>query len=382
MLIGIVANEPSGDLLGAALIRALRAQLPTAQFVGVAGPQMQAAGCATVVNMERLAVMGLTEVLAHLPELLRLRRQLRDYFCAQRPALVIGIDAPDFNLGLERQLRAAGITTVHFVSPTVWAWRAGRVNTIRRAVDLLLCLFPFEAEFLTQHGINAIAVGHPLADEIPLTVDRAAARLALDLPPTAPVIALLPGSRVSEMQRLAAPFIDTAVRCHAARPQLHFVVPLVNATLRELFTAELARRAPQLPLTLVDGRSREAITAADCVLTASGTATLETLLLKRPMVVAYRLNALTYQLVRRLKLVKVPFIALANLLAGQELAPEFIQARCRAELLAPALLHWLDHPAQVAELQTVYARIHRELRVDAAAAAATAVVNVLSGRAR
>jgi lipid-A-disaccharide synthase len=191
MLIGIVANEPSGDLLGAALIRALRTKLPTVRFVGVAGPQMQAAGCATVVNMERLAVMGLTEVLAHLPELLRLRRQLRDYFCAQRPALVIGIDAPDFNLGLERQLRAAGITTVHFVSPTVWAWRAGRVKTIRRAVDLLLCLFPFEAEFLTQHGINAIAVGHPLADEIPLTVDRAAARLALDLPPTAPVIALL-----------------------------------------------------------------------------------------------------------------------------------------------------------------------------------------------
>ncbi len=379
MLIGIVANEPSGDLLGAALIRALRAQLPTARFVGVAGPQMLAAGCETVVNMERLTVMGLTEVLAHLPELLRLRRRLRDYFCAERPAVVIGIDAPDFNLGLERQLRAVGITTVHFVSPTVWAWRAGRVKTIRRAVDLLLCLFPFEAAFLIQHGINAVAVGHPLADEIPLTVDRAAARLALGLAPTAPVIALLPGSRVSEMQRLAAPFIDTAVRCHAARPQLQFVVPLVNATLRELFAAEVARRAPQLPLTLVDGRSRDAITAADCVLTASGTATLETLLLKRPMVVAYRLNALTYQLVKQLKLVKVPFIALANLLAGRELAPEFIQDRCRAELLAPALLHWLDHPAQVADIQAIYRQIHRELRVDAAAAAA--VVDLMQRRA-
>jgi len=381
MLIGIVANEPSGDLLGAALIRALRAQLPTARFVGVAGPQMLAAGCATVVNMERLTVMGLTEVLAHLPELLRLRRRLRDYFCAERPAVVIGIDAPDFNLGLERQLRAVGITTVHFVSPTVWAWRAGRVKTIRRAVDLLLCLFPFEAAFLTQHGINAVAVGHPLADEIPLTVDRAAARLALGLAPTAPVIALLPGSRVSEMQRLAAPFIDTAVRCHAARPQLQFVVPLVNATLRELFAAEVARRAPQLPLTLVDGRSREAIAAADCVLTASGTATLETLLLKRPMVVAYRLNALTYQVVKQLNLVKVPFIALANLLAGRELAPEFIQDRCRAELLAPALLHWLDHPTQVADIQAIYSQIHRELRVDAAAAAAAAVVDLLQRQA-
>ncbi|MBK1640973.1 lipid-A-disaccharide synthase [Chromatium okenii] len=381
MLIGIVANEPSGDLLGAALIRALRAQLPTARFVGVAGPQMLAAGCETVVNMERLTVMGLTEVLAHLPELLRLRQRLRDYFCAERPAVVIGIDAPDFNLGLERQLRAVGITTVHFVSPTVWAWRAGRVKTIRRAVDLLLCLFPFEAAFLTQHGINAVAVGHPLADEIPLTVDRAAARLALGLAPTAPVIALLPGSRVSEMQRLAAPFIDTAVRCHAARPQLQFVVPLVNATLRELFAAEVARRAPQLPLTLVDGRSRDAITAADCVLTASGTATLETLLLNRPMVVAYRLNALTYQVVKQLKLVKVPFIALANLLAGRELAPEFIQDRCRAELLAPALLHWLDHPAQVADIQAIYSQIHRELRVDAAAAAAAAVVDLMQRRA-
>jgi lipid-A-disaccharide synthase len=241
----------------------------------------------------------------------------------------------------------------------------------------MLCLFPFEAAFLTRHHIPAIAIGHPLADQIPFIVDRDAARGALNLSLADPVIALLPGSRISEMRRLAAPFIDAAHRCYLMRPNLHFVVPLVNNTLRELFIKELAQRAPHLPVTLLDGRSREAITAADCVLTASGTATLETLLLKRPMVVAYRVHPLTYQLIKRLGLIKVPFIAMANLLAGRALAPEFIQAQCRAEVLAAALLDWLDHPERVAAIQADYGRIHSELRRDAAQTAASAIMKLI-----
>ena len=377
MLVGIVANEASGDLLGAALVRELRERVPHARFIGVAGPRMREAGCATLFEMERLSVMGLTEVLGHLRELLGLRRDLVQYFLANPPAVFIGVDAPDFNLGLERRLREAGIKTVHLVSPTVWAWRSGRVRGIRRAVDLMLSVFPFEESFLRQHGVPATYVGHPLADEIPLAVDRNAARAALGLPLQHPVIALLPGSRVGEMQRLAAPFIDAARRCLAVRPELRFVVPLVNARLRELFEAELARRAPELPVTLLDGRSRDAIAAADCVLTASGTATLETLLLKRPMVVAYRVHPLTYHLVKRLGLVKVPFIAMANLLAGRALAPEFIQNRCRADLLAKALLTLLDDPRQVAEIQAEYGRIHRELRHNAAREAVRAVLGLI-----
>lgn len=378
LYIGLVANEPSGDLLGAALARAIRSQCPEVRFVGVAGPRMREVGCETLFDMERLSVMGLTEVLAHLPELLGLRRQLREYFIANPPAVFIGVDAPDFNLGLERRLRERGIKTVHLVSPTVWAWRAGRVKGIRRAVDRMLCIFPFEEDFLRRHGVPATYVGHPLADEIPLEVDRAEARAVLGLLGDAPIIALLPGSRAGEMRRLAAPFIATARYCLRSRPELRFVVPLVNARLRALFEAELQRFDPELPITLVDGHSREAIAAADAVLTASGTATLETLLLKRPMVVAYRLHPLTYHLVRWLKLVKVPYVAMANLLAGRALAPEFLQGDCRPERLAPALLAYLDDPERVAAIQAEYERIHRELRRDAAASAARAVLDLIS----
>ena len=375
--VGIVANEASGDLLGGALVRELRRLVPGLECTGVAGSVMQAAGCTTLFPLERLSVMGLTEVLGHLPELLGLRRQLLDHFRADPPAVFIGIDAPDFNLGLERRLRAHGIPTVHLVSPTVWAWREGRVKGIRRAVDLLLCVFPFEEAFLRGHGVPARFVGHPLADEIPLAVDRAAARAALGLPADGALVALLPGSRASEMSRLAVPFIETAARLRAARPGLGFVVPLVNARLRAAFSAHLARIAPDLPVTLVDGQSREAITAADCVLTASGTATLETLLLKRPMVVAYRVHPLTYRLLRLLRMVKVPYAAMANLLAGRELAPEFLQGRCRAELLAPAVLAFLDDPVRVAEVTDEYARIHAGMRHDASRTAALAVLDLI-----
>lgn len=376
--IGIVANEVSGDLLGAALVEEIRNLAPQARFVGVAGPRMLAAGCETLFSMERLSVMGLTEVIGHLPELLRLRRKLAAYFLAEPPDVFIGIDAPDFNLGLERRLRASGVPTAHLVSPTVWAWRPGRVRAIRRAVDLMLCVFPFEEDFLREQGVPARFVGHPLADQIPLEVDQSRARAVLGLPDSGPVIAILPGSRAGEVERLAAPFIEAAVLCRAARPELRFATPLVNNRMRALFEAELRRLAPDLPLTLFDGQSRTVIAAADCVLTASGTATLETLLLKRPMVVGYRVHPFTYHLVKGLGLVKVPHVAMANLLAGRELAPELLQDRCRADLLAPALLDFIADPRRSAEISAEYGRIHAGMRHNAARQAALAVLELLS----
>ena len=376
--IGIVANEASGDILGAALAREIRKRVPEVRFIGVAGPRMQEEGCETLFAMERLSVMGLMEVLGQLRELLGLRRELVRYFVENPPDVFIGVDAPDFNLGLERRLRGAGIRTVHMVSPTVWAWRPGRVKSIRRSVDLMLSVFPFEETFLREHGVPARYVGHPLADEIPIEIDRDGARRALGLPQAGSILALLPGSRMGEVERLAGPFIETAARCLAARPDLLFLIPLVNARLRERFSQVLAQLAPDLPITLVDGRSREVLAAADVVLTASGTATLETLLTKRPMVVAYRVHPISYHLVKQLGLVKVPYIAMANLLAEKDLAPEFIQDRCRADLLAPAVLAFLDDAERVAEIQAEYRRIHLWLRQDAAASAAQAVLDLLA----
>lgn len=377
LTIGIVANEASGDILGAAVLRELRRRRPDARFVGVAGPQMQAVGCESLVDMERLSVMGLTEVIGHLRELLGIRRDLIRYFLEHRPDLVIGVDAPDFNLGLERRLRCAGIRTAHLVSPTVWAWRAGRVKGIRRAVDLMLCIYPFEEAFLLKHGVPARYVGHPLADEIPLKVDQGAARVALGLPVEGEVMAILPGSRTGEVESLAGTFLQAAWRCHQARPGLRFLAPLVNPKLRGMFQASLEREAPGLPITLVDGRSREVLAAADVALTASGTATLEGLLLKRPMVVGYKVHRITYHLVKQLRLIKVPFVAMANLLVGRALAPEFLQGRCTAELLAPALLALLDDPDRVAEIQANYARVHEGMRHNAAQQAANAILELI-----
>jgi lipid-A-disaccharide synthase len=384
LTIGIVANEPSGDLLGASIIRALRQREPDARFVGVAGPCMQAEGAESLLPMERLSVMGLVEVLKVLPELLRLRSRLFRWFSDNPPDVFIGIDAPDFNLGLEARLRRAGIATVHLVSPTVWAWRPGRVKQIRRAVDLMLSIFPFEERFLREHDVPVRYVGHPLADEIPLDVDAAVAREALGLDTPGPaaeaIVALLPGSRMSEVSRLAAPMLETALACAAQRPGLRFVVPLVTERLYQAFDQQRLRVAPRLDCLLLHGRSREAIAAADCVLTASGTATLETLLLKRPMLVAYRLNGVTYRLVKTLNLIKVPYAAMANLLVGRELAPEFLQERCRADLMAPALLDLLDDDVRRAAIRVEYDRIHHKLRKGAAESAAEAVLELMASR--
>ncbi len=382
LTVGIVANEPSGDLLGAAVVREIKARLPDTRFLGVAGPHMIAAGCETLFPLERLSVMGLVEVVKHLRELLTLRRQLLRHYLQLRPDVFIGVDAPDFNLGLERRLRRGGIPTVHLVSPTIWAWRPGRVKAVRQAVDLMLSVFPFEEVLLREKGVPVRYVGHPLADEIPLAVDAAAARTAVGLPPEGPVIAILPGSRRSEVTHLAEPFVGAARWCWKRRPDIRFVSPLVSPALRAIFSEVLSREAPDLPITLVDGRSREVIAASDCVLTASGTATLETLLLKRPMVVAYHMNALTYYLLKGLGLVKVPYIAMANLLAGRALAPEFIQQRCRPDLLGPALLQFLDDPERVRAIQAEYAQIHRRLRQNAAHEAASAILGLVASRSR
>ncbi len=379
--VGIVANEVSGDLLGAGLMRALRELRSDITFEGVAGPRMLEQGCNSLVPMERLSVMGLIEVLKHLPELLAIRRQLATHFLANPPDVFIGIDAPDFNLGLEKRLKTAGIPTVHYVSPTVWAWRSGRVHKIKEAVDLLLSLFPFETAFLQQHQVPVSYVGHSLADEIPLENDQAKARSQLGLSQESPVIAILPGSRMSEIQRLSAHFIGAAQWMLQRRPDTHFVTPLVSPAVRQAFEQQIKTVAPELPILLLDGQARDAITAADVVLTASGTATLETLLLKRPMVVGYRMQWLTFWIIKQLNLVKVPYIAMANLLADDGLAPEYIQGECTAENLGSALLRFLDSPEQVAEIQQTYQKIHCDMHRNSSQKAAQAVLALISEQA-
>lgn len=376
MRIGVVAGEASGDLLGAGLIRALKERRPDTVFEGVAGPQMAAAGCRVIVPAEKLAVMGIVEVLRHYRELRAIRNRLAHEFLAHPPDAFIGIDAPDFNLGLEQRLRRAGITTVHYVSPSVWAWRQSRVKQVARATDLMLTLFPFEADFYRRSNVNVRFVGHPLADAIPLHTDRDAARRALALPDGPTIIALLPGSRLTEIEQLAGLFLDTAERCIAQAPALHFVVPLVNAAVRARFEAIAAGR--DLPLTLVDGRAHDVMAAADLVLVASGTATLEAMLLKRPMVVAYRVAALTHFVLKRL--VRVRRFALPNLLAGRDLVPEFIQQRATADNLAGALLDYLNRPERAAALRAEYERLHLELRQGASAAAASAILVLLDSK--
>lgn len=372
--IGIIAGELSGDLLGAGLIRALRERHPDAIIEGIGGPQMIAAGCRSLFPMEELSVMGLFEVLVHLPRLLRIRRAIGRHFINAPPDVFVGIDAPDFNLGVERRLKAAGIPTVHYVSPSVWAWRQGRVKTIDRSVDRMLTLFPFEARFYREHQVDVTFVGHPLADLIPERVDSASARAALNLPADLPLAALLPGSRAGEVARLADTFIATVHWCVHQRSGLHFVVPLANATTREIFVRALGRHAGDLPVHLIDSNARQVMAASDAVLLASGTATLEALLHKRPMVVAYRLAPLTYWVAKRM--VKLPYFSLPNLLAGQALIPEFIQDAATPEALGAALLQCLDDMPTRQTLITAFDTIHAQLRRGADKNAASAVLEI------
>ncbi len=372
--VGIVAGEHSGDQLGAALIAALRARVPGLACFGVAGPKMIAAGCEAWAAADELAVMGLAEVLHHLPRLLRLRARLMARFRAARPDVFIGIDSPEFNLRLARRLKAAGIRTVQYVSPQVWAWRQGRVRTIGASCDLVLCLLPFESEFYAQHQVPAVFVGHPLADEIPLAVDRAAARRSLSLEGEAPLVALLPGSRLGEVSRLAAPFVAAAARLAARRPDYRFIAPMASARARQAFEKEIAQ-APDAPaIRVLDGQAQRALAAADGALVASGTATLEALLSGRPMVVAYRVSALTAFLLRTLRLVKVRYFSQPNLLAGRGLVPELFQEQVTGTALADALLREMGDPAHVHELQEQFEAVHRTLRRGGAALAADAIL--------
>src|SRR3984885_3433197 len=377
--VAIVAGETSGDALGAALMAALRERAGPIEFRGVAGPAMRAAGCVALADAHELAVMGLIEPLKHLPRLLRLRSMLIKRISAWRPELFIGVDAPAFNLGLAARFKARGILTVQYVSPQVWAWRPGRVRTIARRCDLVLCLLPFEPEFYRSHAVRAEFVGHPLADQIPLQPDRAAARAALGLDARRPVLALLPGSRLGEGQRLPAPFIATAIELSRRRPQLQLLAPMANAAARAAFEHALlgAPAAAALNLQLLDGQAREALTAADAALVTSGTATLEALLCGCPMVVAYRVGALTALLLRTLRLVRLRHFSLPNLLAGEALAPEFFQEAVTSENLSGAIERALDDFARREYLQREFLRVHQSLRAGGAGRAADAVLQLL-----
>lgn len=378
--IALVAGEASGDQLGAALIERLAGRYPGARFSGIGGDKMRAAGMETWWDCEELAVFGLFEVLAHFPRLLKLRRALFRRLLAQPPDAFIGIDAPDFNLGLEIGLRKNAIPTVHYVSPTIWAWRKNRVHKIGRAADLVLCLFPFEPAFYEGHQSAAAYVGHPLADQISENHDAPAARAELALDPQRPVVALLPGSRVGEVTRLAAPMIEAARLLHERSGSLQFVAALANKRVRELFR-EAVNHSGFDRIHCVDGRPREVIAAADVVMCASGTATLETLLINRPMVVAYRLAPATYHLAKSLRLLRSQFFALPNILAGAPWVPELIQQEANAARLAKEVTAWLDDAERRAAVKADFRKLHERLRCDASSRAADAVADLLESRA-
>jgi lipid-A-disaccharide synthase len=373
----LVAGETSGDNLGAHLIEALRARLPRARFAGIAGPRMIAAGCEVWQRAEDLAVMGLFEILPHLPRLLRIRRDLRARVLAERPDVYVGVDAKEFNLRLAPQLKARSIRTVQYVSPQIWAWRQGRVRTIGRAVDLVLCLLPFEKRFYDEHGVRAVFVGHPLADQIPLHLDPLAARAALGLDREGAYVALLPGSRQGEVARLSPDFAATVAWLQRQRPELKFVAALANEAAQRTFTAELDAAGVRARVTLVDGNAQQVMAASDVVLLASGTATLEATLVKRPMVVAYRLGALTSFLLKTLKLFKAPFFAQPNLLAGRQVVPEYFNDEVRADVLGPAVLAQFERADRDQLVQT-FTAIHETLRRDASSRAAEAIVELIT----
>ncbi len=376
--IALVAGEASGDLLGADLIAQLKLRHPDAQFAGIGGDGMRAAGLEAWFDASELAVMGLTEVLRHLPRLLKLRGALRQQLLDWQPDVFIGIDAPDFNLGVEKWLKQRGVRTVHYVSPSVWAWREKRAQKIGQSADLVLCLFPMEPAIYARHGIDARYVGHPMADALPLTPDRAAARTHLGLSPNAPVLAVLPGSRLGEIGRLAEPFIEAARLVAEQVPHLQVVIPAANAACRVALEPLLAATPfPSPRPQLLDRQAREAMVASDVVLLASGTATLEAMLAKRAMVVGYKVAPLSAWIARTLRLLKVKRFALPNVLADEDLAPELMQEDCTPDRLSAAVLRWLHDPAAVDALQSRYLQLHEQLRQDASARAADAVDTLL-----
>jgi lipid-A-disaccharide synthase len=378
--VALVAGEASGDALAAGLMAEIRARVPAVEFYGVAGDRMVAAGCEAWFRAEGLSLIGLTEIVRHVPRLYRMRRALLKRIAARSPDVFIGIDTPGFNISVEARLRRLGIPTVQYVSPQVWAWRQSRVARIREATDLVLCILPFEAGFYEANGVNACFVGHPMADEIPFEVDRAAARAALGLPRDATLLALLPGSRPSEVSQLSRPFLEAAGWLRAHGQPVEVAVALASDAIADVYRHATTDVELSPPPHLVTGRAREIMAAADLVLAASGTATLEAALLKRPMVVAYRISPLTLKLLRGMGLGRLSHYSLPNLLAGRRIVPEFVQEQVRGELLGAALREFLDGRPPEPDWYDAFTRIHRELRCDASAQAATAILDLLAAR--
>lgn len=366
----LVAGELSGDLLGAELIKALKQQFPQIEFRGLGGPRMEAEGLASLYPLETLSVMGLFEVLKHLPRLFRVRKHLYRDALEWQADIMIGIDAPDFNLGLEKKLHRKGMKTVHYVSPSVWAWRQGRVKTIAKAVDLIMTFLPFEAQFYREHQVPVAYVGHPLADTLPLEPDKQSARQAFGLEPQQTVMAILPGSRRNEVAFLLADFLQAAQLLRAAFPDIHFLLPAATAERKEQI-GEFLKNYTELPITVTDGQANECMTAADVVLLASGTATLETMLLKRPMVVAYRFSPLTYKIGKHL--VKTPFFSLPNLLAKKALVPELLQDEVTPMALAQSIAGFLNNNERTQALQQTFTEFHKTLKQNASQKAAEAI---------
>lgn len=375
--IALVAGEASGDLLGSHLIQAIRQHLPDAQFVGIGGPKMQAAGMDVWFPMEKLAVNGYVEVLRHLREILSIRRKLRERLIASPPDLFIGIDAPDFNLGLEQTLKLRGITTIHYVSPSIWAWRKERINKIKAAASHMLALFPFEAPLYEQVGMPVTYVGHPLADLLPMLPNRQAMREQMRIRKQAKVFALLPGSRQSEVRQLAATYIQTARLILEKVPEAIFLVPLASRETRNIFEEVVWKlEAQQLPITLLFGHAHDAMIAADVVLVASGTATLEAALLKRPMVITYKLPTLTYRIMKGKGY--LPYYGLPNIMAGRFVVPEILQDDASPENLAQALLNLVSNQEAISELEALFTDMHHALKQDTAHKAAQAILPYLA----
>ena len=375
MRIGLVAGETSGDQLGAGLIRELRKLVPDLKCEGVAGPLMQQAGCDTWESAEALAVMGLIEPLREIPRLLRLRRMLLRRWTDDPPDVFIGIDAPDFNLGLEKKLRAAGIPTVHYVSPSVWAWRQRRIRKIRKAADTVLCLLPFEKKFYDAHGVNAVFVGHPLAESMPLNADPLPARRAIGLSSNR-VVAVLPGSRRGEVSRLAGPFTAACRLLKERFPELQFVAPMATPALKQLFEEHVRTAAIEDAMFVTDGGATDALVAADVVLLASGTATLQAALVGKPMVVAYKVSALTYVLAKSLRLLKTRWFSLPNLLTPEPLVPELMQGEATPENLRNEVAKLLEDQDSRQDIVRAFAELRRELTRDADRIAARAVLDL------
>ena len=377
--IALVAGEVSGDILGAGLIRALKVKYPNTRFVGIAGERMIAEGCETLVDMEEIAVMGLAEIVKHLPRLLKIRKMVVETMSAQKPDIFIGIDAPEFNLYVEDKLKAQGIKTVHYVSPSVWAWRQKRIYKIARATDLVLAFLPFEKAFYDRFNVPCRFVGHTMADSIPLKPNRHEACNVLNIDEKQRYMAILVGSRSAEVELLSAPFLQTALRLKEKFPDLKFLVPLINQKRRQQFEQFKARLAPDLDMILLDGNARQAMIAAEVTLLASGTAALECMLCKSPLVVGYRMKPLTYFLAKHL--VKTPYISLPNLLADEMLVPEMIQEDCTAEKLTEKLIPYLEQDESAVQNRHVliqrFTELHQKIQCDADKQAAQAVIDLL-----